>query len=200
MQECFVFQIFARIDIVCFRRLNLFKAWELILSSVLVYIPALLPVRELKRVGHQLKSIRYLLDMGSRDLYSCRARVSAEKADRKLPPNRLSYFSVPSSSPSGVSWLGTEWRETLKIKPWRFGQSLYRLSSLRTLLEMVETGNGTVTPVVSNLRIDPALVDGYLPFAHFFPSFFIRMLYLLHSLVKYIYMPIYPRVLVYQET
>ncbi len=70
---------------------------------------------------------------------------------------------------------------------------------LRILLEMVETGNGTVTPVVSNLRIDPALVDGYLPFAHFFPSFFIRMLYLLHSLVKYIYMPIYPRVLVYQE-
>ena len=67
------------------------------------------------------------------------------------------------------------------------------------LLEMVETGNGTVTPVVSNLRIDPALVDGYLHFAHFFPSFFIRMLYLLHSLVKYIYMPIYPRVLVYQE-
>ena len=64
---------------------------------------------------------------------------------------------------------------------------------------MVETGNGTVTPVVSNLRIDPALVNGYLPFAHFFPSFFIRMLYLLHSLVKYIYMPIYPRVLVYQE-
>jgi len=64
---------------------------------------------------------------------------------------------------------------------------------------MVETGNGTVTPVVSNLRIDPALVDGYLPFAHFFPSFFIRMLYLLHSLVKYIYMPIYPRVLVYQD-
>ncbi len=63
---------------------------------------------------------------------------------------------------------------------------------------MVETGNGTVTPVVSNLRIDPALVDGYLPFAHFFPSF-IRMLYLLHSLVKYIYMPIYPRVLVYQD-
>ncbi len=65
---------------------------------------------------------------------------------------------------------------------------------------MVETGNGTVTPVVSNLRIDPALVDGYLPFAHFFPSFIIRMLYLLHSLVKYIYMPIYPRVLVYQDS
>lgn len=109
-------------DVVCFRRLNLFKAWELVLSSVHVYSPALLPVRELKRVGHQLKSIECLLDMGSRDLYSCRARVSAEKADRKLPPNRLSYFSVPSSSPSGVSWLGTEWRETLKIKPWRFGQ------------------------------------------------------------------------------
>ncbi len=43
----------------------------------------------------------------------------------------------------------------------------------RLVLEMVETGNGTVTPVVSNLRIDPALVDGYSPFAHFFPSFFI---------------------------
>ncbi len=41
------------------------------------------------------------------------------------------------------------------------------------MLKMLETGNGTVTPVVSNLRIDPALVDGYLPFAHFFPSFFI---------------------------
>ncbi len=41
------------------------------------------------------------------------------------------------------------------------------------MLEMLETGNGTVTPVVSNLRIYPALVDGYLPFAHFFPSFFI---------------------------
>ncbi len=41
------------------------------------------------------------------------------------------------------------------------------------LLEMLETGNGTVTPVVSNLRIYPALVDGYLPFAHFFPPFFI---------------------------
>ncbi len=36
------------------------------------------------------------------------------------------------------------------------------------MLEMLETGNGTVTPVVSNLRIYPALVDGYLPFAHFF--------------------------------
>ncbi len=33
---------------------------------------------------------------------------------------------------------------------------------------MLEIGNSTVTPVVSNLRIDPALVDGYLPFAHFF--------------------------------
>jgi len=74
-----------------------------------------------------------------------------------------------------------------------------QLFTCMVVLEMVETGNGTVTPVVSNLRIDPALVDGYLPFAHFFPSFFIRMLYLLHSLVKYIYMPIYPRVLVYQE-
>jgi len=41
------------------------------------------------------------------------------------------------------------------------------------LLKMLETGNGTVTPVVSNLRIYPALVDEYLPFAHFFPSFFI---------------------------
>ncbi len=33
---------------------------------------------------------------------------------------------------------------------------------------VLEIGNSTVTPVVSNLRIDPALVDGYLPFAHFF--------------------------------
>ena len=49
---------------------------------------------------------------------------------------------------------------------------------------MLETGNSTVTPVVSNLRIDPALVNGYLPFAHFFPSSFIRMLYLLHSSVN----------------
>ncbi len=64
---------------------------------------------------------------------------------------------------------------------------------------LLETGNSTVTPVVSNLRIDPALVNGYLPFAHFFPSSFIRMLYLLHSSVKYIYMPIYPHVLVYQD-
>jgi len=77
--------------------------------------------------------------------------------------------------------------------------ALSRLQLPSILLEMVETGNGTVTPVVSNLRIDPALVNGYLPFAHFFPSFFIDMLYLLHSLVKYIYMPIYPRVLVYQD-
>ncbi len=45
--------------------------------------------------------------------------------------------------------------------------------SMCNVLEMLETGNGTVTPVVSNLRIYPALVDGYLPFAHFFPSFFI---------------------------
>ncbi len=67
------------------------------------------------------------------------------------------------------------------------------------VLEMLETGNDTVTPVVSNLRIDPALVDGYLPFAHFFPSFFISMLYLLDGSVKYIYMPFYPRVLVYQD-
>jgi hypothetical protein len=33
---------------------------------------------------------------------------------------------------------------------------------------LLEIGNSTVTPVVSNLRNDPALVDGYLPFAHFF--------------------------------
>ena len=66
---------------------------------------------------------------------------------------------------------------------------------------LLETGNGTVTPVVSNLRIDPALVDGYLPYpspTSFLPSSF-RMLYLLDSSVKYIYMPFYPRVLVYQE-
>ncbi len=35
-------------------------------------------------------------------------------------------------------------------------------------IHLLEIGNSTVTPVVSNLRIDPALVDGYLPFAHFF--------------------------------
>ncbi len=74
------------------------------------------------------------------------------------------------------------------------------LRSLALRHTLLETGNSTVTPVVSNLRIDPALVNGYLPFAHFFPSSFIRMLYLLHSSVKYIYMPIYPRVLVYQDT
>jgi len=38
---------------------------------------------------------------------------------------------------------------------------------------MLETGNDTVIPVVSNLRFYPALVNEYLPFAHFFPSFFI---------------------------
>jgi len=41
-------------------------------------------------------------------------------------------------------------------------------------------------------------VDGYLPFAHFFPSFFIPYA-LLDSSVKYIYMPFYPCALVYQE-
>jgi len=67
------------------------------------------------------------------------------------------------------------------------------------MLKMMKTENDTVTSVISNLRIDSTLVNEYLPFAHFFSSFFIRMLYLLHSLVKYICMPIYPRVLVYQE-
>ena len=38
---------------------------------------------------------------------------------------------------------------------------------------MLETGKDTVIPVVSNLRFYPALVNEYLPFAHFFPSFFI---------------------------
>ena len=33
---------------------------------------------------------------------------------------------------------------------------------------LLEIGNSTVTPVVSNLRIDPTLVDEYLSFAHFF--------------------------------
>ncbi len=33
---------------------------------------------------------------------------------------------------------------------------------------MLKTENDTVTPVISNLRIDPALVNEYLPFAHFF--------------------------------
>ncbi len=38
---------------------------------------------------------------------------------------------------------------------------------------MLKTENGTVIPVISNLRIYPALVNEYLPFAHFFPFFFI---------------------------
>ena len=38
---------------------------------------------------------------------------------------------------------------------------------------MLKTENDTVTSVISNLRIYPALVNEYLPFAHFFPSFFI---------------------------
>ncbi len=62
---------------------------------------------------------------------------------------------------------------------------------------MLETGNGTVTPVVSNLRIDPALVDDPSP-TSFLPSSS-RMLYLLDSSVKYIYMPFYPCALVYQD-
>ncbi len=33
---------------------------------------------------------------------------------------------------------------------------------------LLKTGNSTVTPVVSNLRIHPTLVNEYLPFAHFF--------------------------------
>ena len=64
---------------------------------------------------------------------------------------------------------------------------------------MMKTENDTVISVISNLRIDSTLVNEYLPFAHFFPFFFIHMLYLLHSLVKYIYMSIYSHVLVYQE-
>ncbi len=39
---------------------------------------------------------------------------------------------------------------------------------LEDKIKMLETGNSTVTPVVSNLRIHPALVDGYLPSSHFF--------------------------------
>ncbi len=38
---------------------------------------------------------------------------------------------------------------------------------------MLETENDTVTSVISNLRIYSALVNEYLPFAHFFPSFII---------------------------
>jgi len=53
--------------------------------------------------------------------------------------------------------------------------------------------------VISNLRIDSTLVNEYLPFAHFFSFFFICMLYLLHSLVKYICMFIYFHVLIYQD-
>ncbi len=67
------------------------------------------------------------------------------------------------------------------------------------MLKMMKTENDTVISVISNLRIDSTLVNEYLPFVHFFSFFFIRMLYLLHSLVKYICMPIYSRVLVYQE-
>jgi len=37
--------------------------------------------------------------------------------------------------------------------------------------EQYETGNSTVTHVVSNLRIYPELVNKYLSFAYFFPSF-----------------------------
>ncbi len=66
------------------------------------------------------------------------------------------------------------------------------------MLEMLETGNGTVTPVVSNLRIDPALVDGYLPSPTSFLPSSSRMFNLLDSSI-YIYMPICPLVLVYQE-
>ncbi len=113
-------------------------------------------------------------------------------------------YSILSHAPSESSVSQFLPSYPLKISDYRrvelSGSLMPNLSCISTLLEMVETGNGTVTPVVSNLRIDPALVDGYLPFAHFFPSFFIRMLYLLHSLVKYIYMPICPHVLVYQET
>ncbi len=63
----------------------------------------------------------------------------------------------------------------------------------------MKTENDTITSVISNLRIDSTLVNEYLFFAHFFSFFFIHMLYLLHSLVKYIYMSIYSCVLVYQE-
>ncbi len=67
------------------------------------------------------------------------------------------------------------------------------------LLKMMKTENDTVTSVISNLRIDSTLVNEYLLFAHFFSFFFICMLYLLHSLVKYICMFIYSCVLIYQE-
>ncbi len=45
---------------------------------------------------------------------------------------------------------------------------------------VLETGNSTVT-LVSNLRIYPALVDGYLPFAHFFPSSVCSTYYIVQS-------------------
>jgi len=64
---------------------------------------------------------------------------------------------------------------------------------------MMKTENNTVIFVISNLRNDLTLVNEYLLFAHFFSFFFIHMLYLLHSLVKYIYMSIYLHVLIYQE-
>ncbi len=41
------------------------------------------------------------------------------------------------------------------------------------LLKMLKTENDTVISVISNLRIYPTLVNEYLLFAHFFPSFFI---------------------------
>ncbi len=64
---------------------------------------------------------------------------------------------------------------------------------------MMKTENDTVISVISNLCIDSTLVNEYLLFAHFFSFFFICMLYLLHSLVKYICMFIYFYVLVYQD-
>ena len=78
-------------------------------------------------------------------------------------------------------------------------ESVESLQSKFNLLKMMKTENDTVISVISNLRIDSTLVNEYLLFAHFFSFFFIRMLYLLHSLVKYIYMFIYSCVLVYQD-
>jgi len=51
---------------------------------------------------------------GSRDIYNLRVRLFEEKTSQNLPPNRLSYYSAPSSSLSSIK---AERRKTLNIKP-----------------------------------------------------------------------------------
>ena len=60
--------------------------------------------------------------------------------------------------------------------------------------QVLETGNSTVTPVVSNLRIHPALVDGYLPFAHFFLSSYLLDSSVVQSIYLHAYLPSCPRI------